>query len=47
MISAVDRIVGHVPNQDNALDALAAWNSRLNKHVPDPATLGKPSHVSR
>ncbi|NRF89927.1 hypothetical protein HQN89_02595 [Paenibacillus frigoriresistens] len=37
----VDRIVGHVPNQDNALDALAAWNSRLNKDVPDPDHPGK------
>ncbi|NOU77110.1 hypothetical protein GC098_38100 [Paenibacillus sp. LMG 31458] len=37
----VDRIVGHVPNQDNALDVLAAWNSKLNKDVPDPDQPGK------
>ncbi|WP_216625847.1 hypothetical protein [Paenibacillus planticolens] len=32
----VDRIVGAVPNKRKALEALAAWNTELNKAVPDP-----------
>ncbi|GFZ96989.1 hypothetical protein GCM10008018_49200 [Paenibacillus marchantiophytorum] len=37
----VDRIVGAVPNKDRALDILAAWNTKLNKDIPDPDHPGK------
>ncbi|MGQ7884284.1 hypothetical protein [Paenibacillus sp. WC2504] len=37
----VDRIVGNVPNRQNALAALAAWNTELNKAVPDPDRPGE------
>jgi hypothetical protein len=37
----VDRIVGDVPNKPGALTALAAWNTELNKAVPDPDQPGE------
>jgi hypothetical protein len=37
----VDRIVGDVPNKPRALTALAAWNTELNKAVPDPDQPGE------
>ncbi|MDR6554421.1 hypothetical protein [Paenibacillus qinlingensis] len=37
----VDRIVGAVPNGLQALQALAAWNTELNKAVPDPENPGE------
>jgi hypothetical protein len=32
----VDRIVGDVPNKEQALNRLAQWNTELNKSIPDP-----------
>ncbi|OAS15521.1 hypothetical protein [Paenibacillus oryzisoli] len=37
----VDRIVGNVPNKPKALATLAAWNTELNREVPDPEQPGE------
>lgn len=37
----IDRIVGEVPNKEEAISRLAAWNTELNKFIPDPEKPGK------
>ena len=37
----VDRIIGVVPNKEEAIEALAAQNTRLNEFIPDPEKEGK------